>query len=293
MIRTKKQRKRTNQRRKSFMLSASRSDAQYAKRRKRKKLLGFFGKLKKNLQKIKQFRLIYVWYIIFGAMACFVLFALASPYFNLEKINITGDTYAVTPTEIEASLKELYGKNMLFIFDTDLKAMLEQEFPEFKSVEVTEQWPNTLELNITISPEFMTLINDENASIAAITEEGIVLPIPPSDELPIITVKQYPQRFQTRSKVISQDVLKKIERAQLFFQETISFEIKEIIYLWAAQELHIITNADTAIWIDLQEPIEEQIIKLKYGQDEIKLYENNFEHIDLRIPKQLIWKEIQ
>lgn len=291
MVSPKKQRRKTLKRRKSFMLSAHNNDAQYARRRGRKKVMGVFTKIKNTLAGIKKFRWVHLWNAVFGIMACFVLFALASPYFNLEKIKVTGDTYALNPTEIEASLKDLYGKNMLFITDENVRAILNQTFPEFAEIDITETWPDTLELSITVSEGFMTLINDENASTAVVTKDGVVLPIPPQESLTILKVAQYPSRFQARSTVLEGDMIRKIFEAQQFFEESIELDVREIMYLWAAQELHIVTTSGSVIWLDLQEPIKEQIIKLQYGKDEIGLYQNQFEHIDLRIPKQLIWKK--
>jgi hypothetical protein len=293
MVFTKKKRTRAPKRRKSLVLSAQKSDVSYARRRSRKKILGVFSGGLTILKKIKQLRWHHVWYVLFGSMALFILFALASPYFHVKTITISGDTYAINPTEVEATFKDIYGTNMLFLTNAMLQQRLTDSYPEFESVSIIEHWPNKLEFNITISEPFMTIINQDNGSTAVITQQGIVLPIPPQEELPLLKIKQYEPRFQNRKKIIDRTSIEKIFIAEKIFTEDIQLAISDMIYFWGAQELHLITPDNTAVWIDLQEPVEEQLLKLQYGKDDIGLYENNFEHIDLRIPKQLIWKQAE
>ncbi len=80
-----------------------------------------------------------------------------------------------------------------------------------------------------------------------------------------------------------------IQKIQLFVQEELKLEVKELRYLWAAQEIHAIVHDSTELWFDVNIDPDDQFERLMLGIDEINFYSRPPSHVDIRIPSQLYW----
>ena len=228
--------------------------------------------------------------VIFSLMALFIVFALATPYFHLKKISVIRDNPNLDVVQIEKSLEEFYGKNILFLPHKNIREKLSTDFPEFRDISVAENWPSEIELHITISPPKFNLLNTESANFSVISEDGVILQEEPDQDLPVLKVYQYEKPIQVRQKFLEKEDLENIVKAERILQDEIKLPLHASHLYWTAKELHLISQAEMQIWIDLSQPIEDQMRKLELSANEIGLYTNRFEHIDLRIPKQIFWK---
>lgn len=256
----------------------------------RNKALNFLARFFFLRQLGKLFRASILVSMIFVVMAFFVFFAVFSPYFHLKKISIVRDNPNLDVQQIERSLEGIYGQNLLFLSDSVIREKLFADFPEFRSVEVVENWPSEIELRIVVSPPRFNLLNTETANFSVVSEDGVVLQEEPNEDLPTIKVFQYEKPIQVRQKFLTKRELDKIITAELFLKEETDLPLHATHLLYVAHELHLISRQEMEIWIDLSLPVEDQLRKLLFSRDQIGLSSRNFEHIDLRIPKQIFWK---
>jgi hypothetical protein len=223
-------------------------------------------------------------------MLSFTLFAVFSPYFNLRQALVTRDNPHIDVQAVENLIGEFYGQNLLFISKTEISERLLETFPEFREVKLTEKWPNTLEVEVTLSPPYYQVLNEFDATFSVLSEDGVVLRQEAAEGLPVIKLIKYEQSLQSGEKFADAALLQDITYLRDFFTEELKITIDEIRYLPIALEVHLVSDNGTAFWFDLRAEVEQQARKINLVADEINLYTQTLEHVDLRIPNQVFWK---
>jgi|GEM_PF-1181157 hypothetical protein len=269
-------------------------DSKPTRTRRTKKVRNRFLNMLSRILLLRQITLLFrtsvIFSVVFSMMTLFIIFALATPYFHLKKVSVVRDNPNLDVAQIEKSLEEFYGKNILFLAHKNVREKLSADFPEFRNISVNENWPSEIELHIKISPPRFNLLNTESANFSVISEDGVILQEEPDENLPVLKIFQYEKPILVRQKFISKEDLDNIEQAENRLEQEIKLPLNASHLYWKARELHLISQGDMAIWIDLSQDIESQMRKLELSAQEIGLYTNRFEHIDLRIPKQIFWK---
>ncbi|MDH3324177.1 MAG: FtsQ-type POTRA domain-containing protein, partial [Candidatus Peregrinibacteria bacterium] len=240
---------------------------------------------------LKMFRASFLFGVMFFAMGAFILFAFSSPYFTLKKISVVRDNPNLDVEQVEKSMQDFYGKNMFFLSQQDLSNHLKELFPEFREVKITESWPDELGIQIEVSEPVANVLNVETANFSVISEDGVILTEKSKENLPTIKILQYEKPILPRNKLLEKEVLNKIFLAKNLFENNVKLPVREIRYLYAAREIHLVSENEMVVWIDTQIKIESQIKKLEFAASQIGLYSNLFDHIDLRIPEQIFWEE--
>lgn len=276
--------------RRSLLLDSSRKRQTSRKRRTRNKFLNIFAGFSflKVLKKI--FKLSVITGVLFIGMTSFLAFAILSPHYDLKKISVATDQSTISSEVIQNISSRFLGKNMFFLRKEDLKSLLRKKFPEIKDINITEKWPSEIKINVEIEPAKYNVFSEESANFSSITNNGIIISNNSSEGLPVIKILQYEKPFSLHKNLISADWLRKIDLAEDLLKHDIKIPVREIKLLMKARELHLITSSESAIWIDLEQPIESQLKKLILAEGKIKLYSKKFNHIDLRIPKQIFWE---
>ncbi len=223
-------------------------------------------------------------------MLGFTLFAVFSPYFDLRQALVTRDNPHIDVQAVENLMKEFYGQNLLFISKSEVKDRLLETFPEFREVDLTEKWPNTLQVDITLSPPYYQILNEFDATFSVLSEDGVVLRQEAFEGLPVIKLMRYEQGLTPGEKFASAKVLADINYLREFFSEELKIEIDEIQFLPIAFEVHLVSSAGTAFWFDLRADVALQARKIDLVANEINLYTQKLKHVDLRIPNQVFWK---
>ena len=238
----------------------------------------------------KLFRVSLVLNLVFAAMALFVGFALFSPYFHVKHIRVLRDDPNIDTEKIEQTLKDFYDKNLLFFPNTRAERILQETFPEFRTIDFSPDFPDTLVLSIELSPPKAILLNVTTANFVVVSEDGVTLEHNSQAELPIIKVYQYEKSLPLQTRFFAPTELQHIFTARDFLEQSVGIPVQEMHYYWAAQELHLVTERGV-IWVDLMaEDTENQLQKLLYAQDKMGLFIHQFDHIDVRIPKRIFWE---
>lgn len=282
--------KKTFQKRKSFLI-----DTNFSHRRSGKKvrnvLLNMLYKLRFLRHIFKLFHASILITTICIVMAIFIALSLLSPYFKLKKISFVRDNLLLDITKMETTIEEYYGKNLLFLSDSEITQKLQTQFPEFRKIQIHEKWPSEIEIQVEISPPFLNIFNEETTSFWTLSQDGVALQPSATEKLPTIKLFQHKPIITISQQVIESKAIGDVLAAKKLIEEELNLKIKEIHLFNISKEFHLITDSETAIWIDLAQDVTQQIRKLKLADESIGLYSKQFVHIDLRIPDQIFYKE--
>lgn len=281
-------RKSSHARRKSFLLTSNQQEHHKTKRW-RNRFLSMLSRVLMLRKIVSLFRVSWIFILIFVCMGGFIVFALFSPYFQIKRIEVIRNDATIDPQEVLQVLQPLYGTNLLFLQYADVEVPLKKHFPEFRSVDVHERWPDEVELEIEVSPALMSLLHVDRANFWTISEDGVILEEAPRDNLPLLKLEQYDKEISLREQFTDAQTLQTIMEARTFIAQELKLPVNEVRYLPTAHEVHIISRDNMQIWIDLRSDLNEQLKKLLFAPKDMGLYEKPIEHIDLRIPNQLFW----
>jgi hypothetical protein len=229
--------------------------------------------------------------LICVGMALFVGITTLSPLFRVTTFQVERTSPFAESSLVEDILQEFHGKNLLFLNKGDIIAALETKMPELREIEIEEDWPRTLNVRVGTSNPVYNIFNIETANFSVIADDGIVLSLQSIEGLPTIKIKQRTELVKLRESLLSPEQLQKIRDAEVALDTDLQLPIKSVEILFAANELHLISRNEMAIWLDLSRPIDEQLQKLKSAGQKIQLHRDIFDHIDLRIPQQIFWEE--
>ncbi len=223
-------------------------------------------------------------------MALFVGLAMLSPLFRVNTVIIERTSPFVDTLLVEETLEIFQGKNLLFLRNTDIIAGLTAVMPELREIEISQDWPQTLLVRVGAAKPMYNIFNVETANFSIITEDGIVISTQSIEGLPIIKIKQRPAPVKLRERLFTSEILRKIRNAEGILDTDLRLSLKAVEVLFAANELHLISRNEMAIWLDLSRSVEDQLQKLKSAEQKIQLHRDTFDHIDLRIPQQIFWE---
>lgn len=262
-----------------------------AKRKVRNSFLRVIGGTRAVKALLGIFRGSVIAWIVLIAMGGFVVFATVSSYFHIKKITLQRDEVSLDVERVTNELKDFYGRNLLFLKEEEITQYLLEKFPDFREVNVKEKWPNQIELTVVLSPPVFNVFNVETANFSVVSADGVILDTQVNEGLPVLRVSQYEKILNPRDRFMTKDDIEKILSAEAFAIDDLELDVEGMHYLSAAREIHIIGRNEMAIWVDLQTDIPSQFRKLRLAAERIGLYKRDFEHIDLRIPNQLFWKQ--
>lgn len=223
-------------------------------------------------------------------MFLFTLFAVFSPYFDLKKVEVKRNSPHIDVEAVENLMKDFYGQNLLFLPQDEAKTLLLETFPEFRTVTLKEAWPDSLIITIDLSPPFYQILNEHDATFSVLSEDGVVLRQEATEGLPLLKVKSYDQPLVAGESFTTGEVLEDITYLRELFADSLKITVAEIRYLPLAYEAHLVSSKGTAFWFDLRADVAQQARKIDLVSDEINLYTQKLEHVDLRIPNQVFWK---
>ena len=86
--------------------------------------------------------------------------------------------------------------------------------------------------------------------------------------------------------LLSPETLQVLLKAKSDMEAKFNIQVLEVYYLKRAREVHLFTERNFFVWIDLTQDLTLQFNKLKKAMTEINLYEDPLSYIDLRISGQ-------
>lgn len=209
-----------------------------------------------------------------------------SPFFTVTKVNVEKNGSAVPETSITQFLERLKGKNILFVKTDSLIQEIEQTFKnEILLVKFKKSYPATVIAQVEEYPAVINLkiIAQDKVQKFVLNQIGYsILENTELKTLPsLIWLTSKP--FSGKSIMIKQEKLTPIIDAFKKFTEI--FGIKIVYGQWkkVERELHLKTEKNFEIWLDLTADVSAQIFKLKKALPKLDIYNMALEYIDLRI----------
>lgn len=210
-----------------------------------------------------------------------------SNYFTITEIKISGEHLEneTLGGEIKLTIKNALGKNLLFLDPEDLQLKILNTFPEIEQVEIKKDYPRKILVEFTEYPLAANVINESSTikksyiinSIGYAVKENFENP-----NLPHIKIKS-DEPINPKNPVIEADKLRYILETIIYFEDKFGMRIIEVQYKKIPREIHLLTEKNFYIWLDIQKPSADQLKKLKKALVKLDIYNENLEYIDLRI----------
>jgi len=226
-------------------------------------------------------------YLVFGLglVLAFVYFVFLTPTLRVSRIDLFEgevESQNVAYKQVAAGLR---GKNLLLLSNSTIIEKFLKANPRIKNMVINKDYPHNLKIVLSESPLAANLIvkNGKVEKKFIVNEQGIVSKFDEfSDKLPTIYMET--DHFPVANEeFLTIDLLNNLLTAIDYFVEMLNIRVNQINYLLVAKEAHIITEKNTAIWLDLDKDYKHQIEKLKDVIPKVNLYEEEFAYVDLRI----------
>ena len=255
-------------------LQSPRSTTQ--KRTPRGGLRGFFTKLK------RPFLLIVIGVILISITNALFL----SPRFNIEKITVTQDGEPLETHPLLTLFQEVKDSN-IFLFNTDpFYTFLLEEYPEYESIQIKKTLPGTLLIELTTYPKVANLLlktADDKETYFLLNSSGRIITTETQQEgLPLVVVERE-QNVPEGTLLVPQDRLAFILDAIQTYEDKFGMKVTYAFYLPIEREVHLFTERNFYVWLDLTLDLDEQLTKLKLALPSLNIYEEDIDYIDLRI----------
>ncbi len=210
-----------------------------------------------------------------------------SNFFKISEIKISNETFEneALMENMEESLKPDFERNLIFLNTDSIENRLKIDFPHLKQITVTKKYPRGLEINFAQHELAANVINHSAAirktyiinSIGFVVRENYENP-----SLPYIIIKS-DEPINTETQVMEQKRLTYILESMEYFEDKFGMRVVEAEYKPIPREVHLLTERDFKIWLDIQHSFESQLRKLKKAAVKLEIHRESLEYIDLRI----------
>lgn len=259
----------------------------YGKSPKSNKARGFQQRQKPkraiSLRLIKLFKL-----ILYLSLAATIIYSLFfSSYFKLKTISFSDTSFEkeTLTNQLTETIKDSLNQNLVFLDTEELKLEIINDFPQLEEVNIEKDYPNTIIINFSEYPQIANIINESSTLKKSYIINSIGFAVKEDFEnpsLPYIRL-QTDEPINPQSPIIEKNKLDYILNSISYFQDKFGMNINEANYNPIARELHLLTEKNFSIWLDIQISFEDQFKKLKKALVKLDIYNDPLEYIDLRI----------
>lgn len=175
--------------------------------------------------------------------------------------------------------------NLLFFDEKSIKAQAMKAFPQISNIEVKKVLPNHVKLEITTYEIVANIINrlaGRERKFQILNSGYLIKEGNEDPSLPYIVISSE-TLLQPLSQIISPDNLSYILEASKGFNEKFNMRVLDSEYLPIGREVHLRTEKNFLVWLDMEQPWGKQLNKLKQALTKLDIYQIPLKYIDLRI----------
>ncbi len=210
-----------------------------------------------------------------------------SNYFKITSVKISAESFTneSLSVEIEENLKDALGKNLLFLDLDELTLRTIETFPKIQEININKDYPNKLVVDFQEFELKANIIHESNSMKKnyIVNEAGFVVKEDfENPALPYIKI-QSDEPINVNSTILEKSKLDYILSAKQDFEDRFDMKITEVTYKPIPRELNLLTEKEFYVWLDIQNPFEEQFKKLKKALVKLDIYNAPLQYIDLRI----------
>lgn len=262
--------------------------------------------------------------IFFTIVLSFIGILFFSPYFKIASIEVGRQNLSIDSSAIEIFLsREALGENIFQISLTDLSGKLKEEFPQWKSIRISKNYPQSLEVSVENYSAFAYIKIKTHVQKEAEVQEGSELTESDAQEEknPDIIMQEtieeneyiinelghisYPEigdnpdlsiiydeilegEISVGRNIVFPEDMKNIQAIMRTLLNDYDLAAKSVRYFRSGKEAHFDVY-QFSLWFDLAQDISEQFEKFDQG---LRILEKaNVEYFDLRISDRIIYKE--
>ena len=225
---------------------------------------------------------------ILGAITLIIAYFLFFTSFaKVKNINVIEGELESENTQIRRLVEPLRDRNILLIKPEAVEASLVNQIDNLAELKVKKRFPKTLIIEFAKFEKVANLTNyvgpQRIKKNFIINSSGILMEKDVINQnLPFIGLSTS-KACNLGDHVSSKDNLNYMLEAKKEYEEKFNMKIREITFLDKAREVHLTTERNFSIWLDIEVPFKDQLNKLKNAIPKIDIYEDNLEYIDLRI----------
>lgn len=213
--------------------------------------------------------------------------ALFSSFFEITKVMLEKSGEAVASTALAPFVDKFKGKNLLFVNTDSLTREIEQTFKnQVLLVRIKKSYPHKVIVKVEEYPAVLNLrvLVDNMVQKFVINQIGYsILENSEQKDLPILIWRTSKLLPAGKSVVIDPQKLAPIVEGFTKFKDYFGIKIIEGEWKKVERELHLKTEKNFYVWLDLTQGIDGQLLKLKRALAKLDIYRENLEYIDLRI----------
>lgn len=231
-------------------------------------------------------------------------------FFEIKKIEIKGNSESIEDKNtVNEYLQKFLGDNIIMFSSMKHEKTLAEKIPYIKSLNIGRSWPDTLVATLETFPLIANVRVDQpdgSSQFYIVNELGFISTVGvTNEELPTIVMDVTGTDFDlsmhdeesgtggvasdslaVHEELIPHELLNTIIKTKTDFEGKFNLQLLEIQYLKRAKELHLFTELEFFVWIDMSQDIDLQLAKLKKGLTKLNIYEDSIEYIDLRVTGQ-------
>lgn len=218
-------------------------------------------------------------------LLCYLLFF--TGFSNIKNIIVLEGEIESENNQVRRLVEPLRDKNLLLVKTDIVKQSLKNQIDNLAELEVKKKFPKTVVVRFAKFEKVANLTNYVGPqrvkknfiinSTGVLMEKDVI-----NQNLPFISLASV-KGFNLGDHVITEENLKYMLEAKSEYEEKFNMRISEITFLDKAREVHLYTEKNFNIWLDLEIPYKDQLTKLKNAIPKIDIYNDNLDYIDLRI----------
>lgn len=221
-----------------------------------------------------------------GGIASWVLYFLfLSGQLTLTHIEVQQDSEVIPNETLEQLFKKFEGENLLLLKTEDFEPYLRQRYTEYETIQVVKDFPNTLRIVLTTYPPVANLIvaqPNEEETFFLLNSSGHAIGGKEKAEFPTVKIEPS-EALEEGDTVLTQERLAFVLESIQNFEDKFGMQIIHALYFDNAREVHLLTERNFYVWLDITSDLDEQLNKLKKALSKLDIYNENLEYIDLRI----------
>lgn len=209
-----------------------------------------------------------------------------SSFFTITKVVLEKNGNAVSGSSIEPFLDKIRGKNLLFLNPDILAREIEQTFKnEVLLVRIGKSYPRKVIAKVEEYPavfNFTVLAPEKNQKFVLNQIGYSILENTAVKDIPTLILRAN-KPFPGKGALIEKAKMEPIAAAFQNFKNIFGMKVLEGQWMKTERELHLKTERNFTVWIDLTANVDQQLLKLKRALPKLDIYHEPLEYIDLRI----------
>ena len=217
-------------------------------------------------------------------------FTKLSGFFDVEKVSVARSSLDLPIDAIENSVRALaLGKNIFAIDEIVLADSVRELRPDIARVVISKKYPREIAVEVFKYPIVAEI--KTNSESVFVNENGfrVVGDSPDRDTL-ILTLGESLDFSDPEKRVLDPAWLEFIRESVFYFESLTDLQILTVKYFPNSQEVHLKNELNFDIWLDFASDFREQLSKIVAAAELLRIGEQRFEYIDLRIRGKIFYK---